>query len=82
MVLVKLTPHFEKLREKIRDISLKEKLKKQMLKIIENPEVGKPMRHTRKGTREVYIAPFRLSYLYSKSDNTIVFSDLYHKDEQ
>jgi len=40
------------------------------------------MKYIRKGTREVYIPPFRLSYLYIKEENKIVFLDLYHKDKQ
>jgi hypothetical protein len=40
------------------------------------------MRYTRKGTREVYIAPFRLAYEYLKIEDRIIFLKLYHKDEQ
>ena len=47
-----------------------------------NPEVGKPMKYVRKGTREVYIGSFRLSYAYINEENKIIFLDLYHKDEQ
>ena len=64
------------------DNSIKEKVKKQIAKIIENPEIGKPMKYTRKDTREVYISPFRLSYTYIKHEDKIVFFNLYHKDEQ
>jgi len=52
------------------------------MKIIQNPDVGKPMRYARKGTREVYIKPFRLSYAYISEEDKIIFLDLYHKDEQ
>src|SRR3989344_3447151 len=48
----------------------------------ENPEIGKPMMHARKGTRELYVAPFRLSYAYFKEESKIVFLDFYHKDGQ
>jgi mRNA-degrading endonuclease RelE of RelBE toxin-antitoxin system len=71
-----------RLIEKIKDSALKERVKKQIQKIVENPEAGKPMRYCRKGTREVHIPPFRLSYIYFKEDETVVFLDLYHKDEQ
>ena len=40
------------------------------------------MRFYRKGTREVYISPYRLSYAYLKEEDKIIFLDLYHKDEQ
>lgn len=73
---------FEKKIKKIKDNLLKSKVKKQISKIIDFPEIGKPMRYARKGTREVYVTPFRLSYLYIEKENKIVFLDLYHKDEQ
>ena len=73
---------FEKSFKKIKDNSLKERLVKQISKILENPEIGKPMRYSRKGTREVYVPPFRLSYVYLKKENKVVFFDLYHKDLQ
>ena len=31
-----------------------ERIEKIIIKIIQNPEIGKPMRNIRKGTREVY----------------------------
>ena len=65
-----------------KDNLLKSKVKKQISKIIDSPEIGKPMRYAKKGTREVYVTPFRLSYLYIEKENKIVFLDLYHKDEQ
>jgi mRNA-degrading endonuclease RelE of RelBE toxin-antitoxin system len=73
---------FDKTIRKIKDISMQEHIKKQTKKIIENPETGKPMRYSMKGLREVYVGSFRLSYHYSKEDNTIMFIDFYHKDEQ
>jgi len=57
---------FKKIFSKIKDKALKEKIIKQLIKIRDNPEIGKPMKYSRKGTREVYIPPFRLSYSYSK----------------
>ena len=50
--------------------------------IIENPDVGKPMRNSRKATRELYIKPFRLSYAYFSDKNLIYLLDLYHKKKQ
>ena len=82
MVSVDYHPHFLKLFQKLKDSTLKEKIKKQIAKIIENPEIGKPMMYSRKGTRELYTSPFRLSYMYSKEENKIILLDLYHKDEQ
>ncbi len=82
MTDVKFDGIFEKAYKKIKDEALKLRVKKQIAKIIESHEIGKPMRHDRKGTREVYIAPFRLSYAYIKEEDKIIFLDLYHKDEQ
>jgi len=82
MVTVGYDPSFEKKVRKIKDRLLKLKVKNKILKIINSPEIGKPMRYSRKSTREVYIPPFRLSYLYLKNEEIIIFLDLYHKDEQ
>lgn len=82
MVIVLFNHSFENVIKKIKDNLLKEKVKKQIRRIIESPEIGKPMRFSRKGTREVYISPFRLSYAYIKEEDKIVFLDIYHKDEQ
>jgi len=82
MVVLEFSPKFEKTIKKIRDQDLKDKLKKQIEKIINNPETGKPMKYARKGTREVYIPPFRLSYSYLRNKYKIIFLALYHKDEQ
>jgi len=46
------------------------------------PKIRKPVRYARKGTREVYIPPFRLSYSYNKEENPVIFLEIYHKDEQ
>ena len=73
---------FLKKISKIKDASFKEKVKKQVEKVVDNPEVGKPMRYSRKGTREVYISPYRLSYAYLPSEQKLIFLNIYHKDEQ
>jgi mRNA-degrading endonuclease RelE of RelBE toxin-antitoxin system len=82
MVNVERTPIFERKFKKIKNNSQKEQLKKLINKIIQNPEIGKPMRYGRKGTREIYMKPFRLSYSYVNHENKIYLLDLYHKDEQ
>jgi mRNA-degrading endonuclease RelE of RelBE toxin-antitoxin system len=82
MVIVDFTDDFEKSVKKIRDASLLERTKKHIKKIVDNPETGKPMRYARKGTREVYVPPFRISYAYFKEQDRILFINIYHKDEQ
>ncbi len=89
-IKVKYDYKFKKILKKI-DNSYKIKVKKQMDKIIHDPEIGKTMKNNRKGTREVYVSPFRLSYAFFLSDDEedqnkgiykLVFLDLYHKDNQ
>jgi mRNA-degrading endonuclease RelE of RelBE toxin-antitoxin system len=73
---------FTKRISKLRHEEIKRQIQSLVQKILERPETGKPMRHDRKGTREVYVQSFRLSYTYDEQTNTIIFLDLYHKDEQ
>ena len=75
------TENFLKQLKRI-DKSLLDKVEKMVMKIFQDPEVGKPMRFDRKGTREVYIKPFRLSYIYDKTRDILLFLDIYHKDKQ
>jgi mRNA-degrading endonuclease RelE of RelBE toxin-antitoxin system len=82
MLIIEHDSKFLKKVSKIKNQDLKLKVKKQIEKIIGNPEIGKPMRYARKGTRELYIPPFRLAYAYQESENKIIFLELYHKDEQ
>ena len=82
MVIVTFTEEFKEKFVKIKDNLLKEKILKQIEKIKINPEVGKPMRYGRKGTRELYIKPFRFSYNYIVWENHVYILDLYHKKEQ
>jgi mRNA-degrading endonuclease RelE of RelBE toxin-antitoxin system len=82
MVNIYYHPLFEKQVKKIKDGKIKQQIKRQIQKIIEDPESGKPMKYGRKGTRELYISPYRLSYLYEKNKDTVVLLSLYHKDEQ
>ena len=82
MVNVAYNPLFEKIIGKLKDKILIKKVKDHIKRIIDNPDIGKPMRYDRKGTRELYIKSFRLSYAYLKQEDKIIFLDLYHKDEQ
>ena len=82
MVDIEFSNRFSKIFSKIKDEFFKAKIKKQIKKISENPEAGKPMRNIRKGTRELYIKPFRLSYSYLPKENLVYILDLYHKKQQ
>jgi len=81
-MIVDRTDRFIKSFSKIRDLATKERVCGQVKKIISMPDIGKPLRYTRKGTRELYVSPFRIAYAYLKEENKIVFLDVYHKDEQ
>ena len=78
---VEETERFTNIYSKL-DNFTREKVKKKIEKIIKTPDAGKPMRYGRKGTRELYIKPFRLSYVYVQSEDGIVLLDLYHKKKQ
>ena len=82
MVQIRKEPLFIKKFSKIKDKTMKSYLIKQIEKIIKNPEIGKPMKYQRKGTRELYVKPYRLVYVYIKINNIILFLDVYHKDYQ
>jgi len=82
MVTYEYDKHFQKQFKKIKNSSFKSKILKQIEKIMENPTIGKPMRYEKKGTREVYIAPFRLVYAFLEKEEKLIFLDIYHKDEQ
>ena len=80
MVEVIFDSGFRRDFRKIKDNQIKEKIIKQISKIKDNPEIGKPLRYGRKGTRELYISPFRLSYMME--GDIIHILALYHKDSQ
>ncbi len=82
MVKVTYDPLFDKKFKKIRDAGLQSAIKKRLLKIIDEPTLGKPMKYERCGTREVYIASLRLSYKWNEEEQHIYLLDIYHKDEQ
>ncbi len=80
MVNAIFDPEFRKEFQKIKNKDIKERIIKQVTKIKENPEIGKPMMYGRKGTRELYFGSFRLSYMIE--GDTVYILTLYHKDEQ
>ena len=82
MVNVSYDDKFERAVSKIKDSSFQKQVKNLIKKIIQNSEIGKPMQFERKGTREVYVGSFRLSYALIVSENKLIFLDLYHKDKQ
>ncbi len=82
MVKISFHDNFKAVFSKLKDNTTKERIIKQIEKIKINPEVGKPMRNVRKGTGELYLGSFRLSYFYFKERDEVVLFDFYHKDSQ
>jgi len=56
------TKKFERELRKLRDRTIKDRVKEQIEKILDNPESGKPLRFALKGERSIYIPPYRLIY--------------------
>lgn len=82
MVKVKWDSKFKKKFDKLSNNQLKIRIHNLVKKIIRNPEIGKPMRYSRKHTREVYVGSHRLMYRYFLEKDIIQICDIYHKDEQ
>ncbi|MFH1917099.1 MAG: type II toxin-antitoxin system RelE/ParE family toxin [Nanoarchaeota archaeon] len=80
MVEVIFDELFKRDFKRIKDKAIKERIIAQVSKIKTNPEIGKPMRYSRKGTRELYISPYRLSY--ALEGEMVYILALYHKDVQ
>ena len=78
MVEVIYTEKFEKELKKA-DNSVKEKAVKQIKKIINDPEIGKPLRYDLKGERTIYIKPYRI--IYSLYNNKIQFLRFEHRGD-
>lgn len=75
-------PEFKKKVSKIKDVVMKKQVVNQIKKISQHLIIGKPMGFERKGTREVYVKPYRLVYSYQEDELILLFLDLYHKKRQ
>ena len=73
------TDKFKQDVKKIRDKGLKEKLQKQIDKVSENPNFGKPLRYVLKGERTIYVKPYRL--IYQVEGNKLLLLRFEHRDE-
>lgn len=78
MVDVEYSKSFEKTIKKIKEVALKNRIKYLIVKIINNPEIGKPLRYNLKGERTVYLKPYRI--IYSYNNNLITFLIFEHRD--
>jgi mRNA-degrading endonuclease RelE of RelBE toxin-antitoxin system len=79
MVEIEYSKLFEKALRKIKDNSLKEHIKLQIVKIVNNPEIGKPLRYNLKGERTIYVKPYRI--IYSCQKDVITFLVFEHRDD-
>jgi mRNA interferase RelE/StbE len=61
------TQKFEQEFKKIKDRSTQDKIEKQIIKIKNNPNFGKPLRYNLKGERTIYVKPYRLIYAVESS---------------
>ncbi len=73
------TDKFDRDLRKVRDSALKERVKNQITKVIEDPEVGKPLRYSLKGERSVRVTPYRLTYAIQ--GDTLVLLRFEHRKE-
>ena len=73
------TQKFEHDVKKIRKSPLKEKLEKQIKKITDNPNFGKPLRYDLKGERTIYVKPYRL--IYKIDGDKLILLRFEHRDK-
>ena len=77
-IRIEPTSEFVKSTKKL-DKVLKLKLRKQIEKIVTNPDTGKPLRHLR-GERTLYVKPFRIIYSYNKLEDILYLLKFEHRD--
>ena len=70
---------FRKDYKKIKDKSTRLKIIKQLKKLSENPEIGKPLKYNLKNHRSVRVTPYRIIYRIEK-DRIIINCFDHRKD--
>jgi addiction module RelE/StbE family toxin len=73
------TDKFERELRKVRDKELKARARKRIREIVEDPEIGKPLRFELKGERSVRIPPYRL--IYAVKGDTLYLLRFEHRKE-
>lgn len=71
------TEKFERELKRLKDSAIKGRVKRQIEKILENPEAGKPLRFELKGERSIHIPPYRL--IYATQGETLYLLRLEHR---
>jgi addiction module RelE/StbE family toxin len=72
------TQKFEQDFKKMKDRATQDKLEKQIHKIKNNPNFGKPLRYNLKGERTVYVKPYRL--IYAVEGNKLILLRFEHRN--
>ncbi len=71
------TDKFERDVRRIRDNLVNERISKQIEKIVEDPEVGKPLRYGLKGEWTVRVKPYRI--IYAIQDDKLILLRFEHR---
>lgn len=77
MVRVLWTQKFEQDMKDVKHPVINERVLKQVKKIAENPDIGKPLKYALKGERTVYIKPYRL--IYAVEAGTLILLRFEHR---
>lgn len=73
------TKTFERQVRKLKDGAVKNRIRKKAEEVLENPEIGKPLRFELKGERSIRIQPYRL--IYAAVGDTLYFLRVEHRKE-
>lgn len=69
---------FEQEFKKIKDKTTQDRIEKQIKKILEKSDIGKPLKYNLKGERTIYIKPFRL--IYTAQKNKLILLRFEHRN--
>lgn len=78
MVKIYFTKSFKKEFKKL-NYDYKQRVEKQLKKIHKNPSIGKPLKHSLKGERMVYIKPCRIIYKQLHPNNIFLLKISHRK---
>jgi len=72
------TQRFEQEFKKIKDRATQDKIEKQITKIRNNPNFGKPLRYNLRGERTIYVKPHRL--IFKVEGDKLILLRFEHRD--
>jgi addiction module RelE/StbE family toxin len=70
------TEKFERDVRKVRDSLVKQRISKQIEKLVENPEFGKPLRYGLKGEWTIRVKPYRIIYAIQEDKLILLVSPI------